>query len=70
MIRVDQLTRRLRGKRGQSILEYLVITVVVILTILAIRGVVQTQSTAMFTEAGNKVGQATGVIQTYVVQAE
>jgi hypothetical protein len=63
------LARRLQSTRGQSILEYLVITTVVVLAILAIRAMVQTQSNAMFIEAGNKVGQATTQLQTYTIQA-
>ena len=63
------LTRRLRGKRGQSILEYLVITTVVVLAILAIRQVVTDRSNALFTQAGDKVGEATTTLGTFAVQA-
>jgi Flp pilus assembly pilin Flp len=61
--------RRLRSKRGQSILEYLVITTVVVLAILAIRGVVTTRSNDLFTQAGDKIGEATTALGTYAVQA-
>ena len=64
---MDLVKRRLRSKRGQSILEYLVITTVVVLAILGIRGLVTTQTTTLFTEAGNKVGEASTQLGTFSV---
>ena len=52
---VDLLRRRLRSKRGQSILEYLVITTVVVLAIFAIRATVQTNTNALYNESANKL---------------
>ena len=66
---VDLRTRRLHNKRGQSILEYLVITTVVVLAILAIQTVVRSQSDAMFNQAGTKVGEASATIGTMTVVA-
>ena len=66
---VNSVKRRLRSRRGQSILEYLVITTVVVLAILAIRAVVNTQTTALFNQAGTKVGEASTALGTYAVQA-
>ena len=63
------LMRRVRSTRGQSILEYLVITTVVVLAIMAIREVVQTKSNALMTEAGNTIGNAQTALQGYVVEA-
>ena len=62
--------RRLHSKRGQSILEYLVITTVVVLAILGIRGLVNTKTTDLFNEAGNKVGEATTQLSTFSVSAK
>jgi uncharacterized protein (UPF0333 family) len=66
---IDLVKRRLRSKRGQSILEYLVITTVVVLAILAIRGMVTTKSDELFIEAGNKIGEATTQLGTFAVTA-
>ena len=66
---VNSVKRRLQSRRGQSILEYLVITTVVVLAILAIRAVVNTQSTALFTQAGDKIGEASTALGTFAVQA-
>ena len=66
---VDLVKRRLGNKRGQSILEYLVITTVVVLAILAIRGMVQTQTEGLFNQAGNKVGEATTELGNFTVGA-
>ena len=52
---VDLLRRRLRSKRGQSILEYVVITTVVVLAILAIRAAVTTNTNALYNESANKI---------------
>ena len=66
---VELRTRRLHNKRGQSILEYLVITTVVVLAILAVSTVVRSQSDAMFQQAGTKVGESTAAIGTMTVVA-
>ena len=66
---VNLLKRRLRSRRGQSILEYLVITTVIVLAILAIRAVVNTNTQALYEEAGNKINEATGVLNTFAVTA-
>ena len=66
---VDLRTRRLHNKRGQSILEYLVITTVVVLAILAIQTVVRSQSDTMFNQAGTKVGEASATLGTFAVKA-
>lgn len=55
---VERLRRRVRSKRGQSILEYLVITTVVVLSILAIRATVQTRTNALYNMSANRVGDA------------
>lgn len=67
---MDLVKRRLRSTRGQSILEYLVITTVVVLAILGIRGLVSTQTNTLFTEAGNKVGEASTQLSTFSVSAK
>ncbi len=64
---MDLVKRRLGNKRGQSILEYLVITTVVVLALLGSRALVQTQTTGLFTEAGNRVGEATTQLSTFTV---
>lgn len=65
----NAMTRRLQSRRGQSILEYLVITTVVVLAILAIRGVVTARSNELFTQAGDKIGEASVALGAYAVQA-
>ena len=66
---MHSVKRRLGNTRGQSILEYLVITTVVVLAILGIRAMVQTQTVGLFNEAGNKVGEATTQLGTFAVTA-
>ena len=65
----ERLTRRLRSKRGQSILEYLVITTVVVLAILGIKGMVDTKARELFNGAGNKIGEAATLIGNFNVNA-
>ena len=55
-------TRRLRSKRGQSILEYLVITTVVVLSILAIRALVKTRTDELFGKSAERMGDAQKVL--------
>ena len=59
---VELLRRRLRSKRGQSILEYLVITTVVVLSILAIRGLVKTRTDELFGKSAERMGDAQKVL--------
>lgn len=49
---------RLRQRRGQSILEYLVIVTVVIIAILAIRGTVQNNMNQTYTNAAAQTSTA------------
>ena len=42
---------------------------ILVLAILAIRAVVNTQTTALFNQAGTKVGEASTALGTYAVQA-
>ena len=64
---MDLVKRRLRSKRGQSILEYLVITTVVVLAILGISGLVTQKTDDLFSSAGNKVGEAANQLGTFTV---
>ncbi len=66
---VDVLGRCLRNKRGQSILEYLVITTVVVAAILAIRATVKTNMNSVFGKAAERVGDSQKVLNNFVVQA-
>lgn len=50
--------RRLRGRRGQSIVEYLVIVTVVIAAIVLIRGVVAGHMNTLFSNAATQTGNA------------
>ncbi len=52
------MLRRVRQRKGQSILEYMVIVTVVVLAILAIRGTVDTRVTEVFTAAADRTGDA------------
>ena len=65
----ERLTGRLRSKRGQSILEYLVITTVVVLAILGIKGMVDTKARDLFNGAGNKIGEASTLLGNFNVNA-
>jgi Flp pilus assembly pilin Flp len=47
-----------RDRRGQSVVEYLLITGAVIVVVLGIRTLVSQQATTLFTSAGNQVGVA------------
>ena len=47
-----------RSKRGQSILEYLVITTVVVVAILAIRQTVSARTNETYQKAAQRVGDA------------
>lgn len=58
---------RLRQKKGQSILEYLVITTVVIFVILGIRAAIQTTTQQVYDTASTKVGEAGTQLGTFVV---
>ena len=55
--------RQLRGQRGQSIFEYLVIVTVVIVAIIAIRGMVQVNMNSLFTNAAGQTATAAGKIE-------
>ena len=50
--------QRALGKRGQSILEYLVIVVVVIAAVIAIRAVMGTSMNGIYTNAATLTGNA------------
>ena len=50
----------MRGCAGQSIVEYLTIITVVILAIIAIRGLVQGNMNTLFTSAATQTGTAAG----------
>ena len=51
--------------RGQSILEYLVITTVIVLAILGIRGLVGNQTNNLYNTAANKIGEAETSLQNF-----
>ena len=50
--------RQVSNRRGQSILEYLVIATVIVAALLAVRGTVSTHVSSLFTNASTKVGSA------------
>ena len=50
--------RRQRDRRGQSILEYVVIATVIVLAIFAIKGTVQTNLNGVYGNAANKTADA------------
>lgn len=51
-------SKRLHARRGQSILEYLVIATVIVGAIIAIRGVVQGNVNTLYTNAADHTGDA------------
>ena len=65
-----RLTKRgARRRKGQSILEYLVITTVIVLAILGIRGAVGGQANNLYNVAANKMGEATNSLNTFSTNA-
>ena len=52
----------LKGRKGQSIVEYLVIVTVVIAAILLIRGTVAGNMNTLFTNAATQTGNAAGQV--------
>lgn len=53
-----KISRYSRGRRGQSILEYLVIATVIVSAILFIRPFVNTHIRNLYNNSANKVAQA------------
>ena len=56
---------RVMNRRGQQILEYLVITTVIVLAILGIRGLVGGQANNLYNTAANKIGEADTSLQNF-----
>ncbi len=56
------MLKRLRNRRGQSILEYLLITGVIIAAIVAISAKVKTSMTNVFENAATQTGTAATVL--------
>jgi uncharacterized protein (UPF0333 family) len=52
------MIKRMRNRRGQSILEYLVIVTVIILALAIARPIVQGNMTTMFTNAATQTSNA------------
>ena len=50
--------RRLGNRRGQSILEYLVIATAVVAAIIAIKATVSSNMNTLYTNAADKTGEA------------
>ena len=50
--------KRCRQRKGQAILEYLVIATVIVLAIVAIRGTVETRVGEVFTASADRTGDA------------
>jgi len=50
--------RRLRKRRGQSIVEYLVIAAVIVAAILAVRGTVQANMKSLYDKSAQKTAEA------------
>lgn len=59
------MVTRARRQKGQSILEYLVITTVIVLAILGIRGLVGGQANNLYNTAANKIGEADSSLATF-----
>lgn len=57
------MVRTLGGKRGQSMIEYLVIAAVVIAAILAISATVRTQADSVMTSSAGAVGKASTAVK-------
>ncbi len=62
------MRKLLRQKKGQSILEYLVIATVIVIAIAAIRSTLDTNITGLYTNAAAKTGDATTALGTLNVE--
>ena len=60
--------RRQRDRRGQSILEYVVIATVIVLAIFAIKGTVSTNLNGVYGNAANKTSDAATSISGLAVE--
>jgi hypothetical protein len=49
-------------------LEYLVIVTLLIVALLAVRGIVSARANALYTTSGDKIGEATTAIQGFALQ--
>lgn len=54
------MRKQLRQKKGQSILEYLVIATVIVIAIFAIQGTVSNNMNDLYTNAAGKTATAAG----------
>ena len=62
------MVKRLTNRKGQSILEYLVIATIVVLAVLAIRGTVTEKMNNVMTESTNKVDEAATALQSFKLE--
>ena len=62
------MVKRLMNRKGQSILEYLVIATIVVLAVLAIRGTVTEKMNNVMTESTNKVDEAATALQSFKLE--
>ena len=53
-----KVMRRRGNRKGQSILEYLVVAAVIVGAIIAVKGAMQTNIATLYTNAGVKTGNA------------
>ena len=63
---MSRMSRRLHGRKGQSIVEYLVIVTLIIVAIFTIKGAVKVNMDTLFTNAATQTATAGATLNTAV----